>query len=462
MTITNEMTKRAQKFEGTVPYMYLDTAGKVTVGTGHMLPSAAAAAKLPFSVVAVGKAATVAQIEAEHALMLQQTPGKPASYYKTFRTLEMSATDMESVLTADLGGSETSLKSIFADYRDFPNPAKEALVDLCFNLGKAGLLRFTNLVDACRKLDWTTAAQESDRNGVPAARNDEIRALFESAAAMLAFEQPRQLSLSAGSLLRTAIRSLSAGIETGIDAWRVVMPEGGSIEVEVTATSARVRLSGLTESSRRKASELSFDEPEMLSSGRVVPTYAVDPAPPPSVAVRATPFEALPLSQSGGALPTDNAGEYRAMYQGCVWKPSYSTFGQGVRPGPKDHDGVDLYAPVGTKVVAVLKGTAYYYKDDGSEFGNRVTLVFKNGADVWFFLYGHLQDFTAAELANDKKSVLSGTVLGRVGCSGNAGYNCDIVVCNVASTHLHLSLVKEATKKAFDIVTATGWTIATP
>jgi len=35
-------------FEGCVPWMYRDTAGKVTVGVGLMLPDAAAACALPF------------------------------------------------------------------------------------------------------------------------------------------------------------------------------------------------------------------------------------------------------------------------------------------------------------------------------------------------------------------------------------------------------------------------------
>jgi GH24 family phage-related lysozyme (muramidase) len=35
-------------FEGSVPYMYLDTTGNVTVGVGKMLPNAAAAQKLGF------------------------------------------------------------------------------------------------------------------------------------------------------------------------------------------------------------------------------------------------------------------------------------------------------------------------------------------------------------------------------------------------------------------------------
>jgi GH24 family phage-related lysozyme (muramidase) len=39
-----------ERFEGSIPWMYNDTAGKVTVGVGLMLPDAVAAAHLPFAI----------------------------------------------------------------------------------------------------------------------------------------------------------------------------------------------------------------------------------------------------------------------------------------------------------------------------------------------------------------------------------------------------------------------------
>ena len=35
-------------FEGSIPFMYVDSTGNVTVGVGNMLPNAAAAQKLAF------------------------------------------------------------------------------------------------------------------------------------------------------------------------------------------------------------------------------------------------------------------------------------------------------------------------------------------------------------------------------------------------------------------------------
>jgi murein DD-endopeptidase MepM/ murein hydrolase activator NlpD len=207
------------------------------------------------------------------------------------------------------------------------------------------------------------------------------------------------------------------------------------------------------------------DEPNLK------PTYAIDPSPPPNVSAQClrTPFSQAPVKQSDGKTPVDLnkfAGEYRGVYENCTWIPSFSKFGAGVRNG-KDHDGVDLFAASGTPVQAVHDGNAIYYDDDGSEFGNRISVWFKIGADVWFFLYGHLQPFTPQERAKSGP-VKKGVELGRVGCSGTyASYNCTKVVCkfggrDLASSHLHIAFVRETPKAAFDIVKATGWNIDTP
>ena len=56
---------KIQEFEGCIPWMYRDTAGKITVGVGLMLPDAEAAAALPFQVggVTVAPAAIRAEYE---------------------------------------------------------------------------------------------------------------------------------------------------------------------------------------------------------------------------------------------------------------------------------------------------------------------------------------------------------------------------------------------------------------
>lgn len=180
MTITQNMISRTKRFEDTVAFMYLDTTGKITVGTGHMISSATTAAAFRFTIVDSGVAASAAKIKAEYALMKQQPAGKPKSFYKQKRTMEMAEADMDVLLQGDLSRAEADLKGIFSAYDGFPVSAQEGLIDMAFNLGKTNFLKFNKFIDACKAKDWATAAAECDRQGIPEERNDEVRALFES------------------------------------------------------------------------------------------------------------------------------------------------------------------------------------------------------------------------------------------------------------------------------------------
>jgi len=58
--------------------------------------------------------------------------------------------------------------------------AAEALLDLAYNLGPAGLMRREKLIDAVRKGDWETAAALAYRPQVGEERNQEIAGLFQA------------------------------------------------------------------------------------------------------------------------------------------------------------------------------------------------------------------------------------------------------------------------------------------
>ena len=62
-----------EKFEGRVPWMYLDTKSKVTVGIGCMLPTVAPALLLPFYNGDVP--ATSAEITKEFCRITAMQPG---------------------------------------------------------------------------------------------------------------------------------------------------------------------------------------------------------------------------------------------------------------------------------------------------------------------------------------------------------------------------------------------------
>jgi len=48
VTYLEQSLEKLKEFEGSVPWMYRDTVGKVTVGVGFMLPNAEAAQALAF------------------------------------------------------------------------------------------------------------------------------------------------------------------------------------------------------------------------------------------------------------------------------------------------------------------------------------------------------------------------------------------------------------------------------
>lgn len=157
------------------------------------------------------------------------------------------------------------------------------------------------------------------------------------------------------------------------------------------------------------------------------------------------------------------AGELRGMYSSQVggkivqtsWKPQWSKFGHP--RGGGGHTGVDIHAPVGTPIVAVVDGAVTFHAAGNSEIGNRAWLSFKIGKVSHRLIYGHLQSFSG----NDR-SVKRGELIGYAGCSGNADYALDCLApgkCGISSSHVHLMLKNDATGQDLDAAAALGWTL---
>jgi len=102
------------------------------------------------------------------------------------------------------------------------------------------------------------------------------------------------------------------------------------------------------------------------------------------------------------------------------------TSGFGMRKNPvtgnvRMHEGVDLAAPAGTEVYSVGNGTVSETGYDNI-YGNYVIVKHDNN---WVSLYGHLQKVNVGL----KDSVKSGTIIGRVGTTGQS-----------TGPHLHFEL----------------------
>lgn len=178
-TYLDESIAKLENFEGVIPWMYLDTVGKVTVGVGLMLPNVAAARKLPFQVN--GRAATDAEIGVEFARVDALPMGRPALFYRAKGGLELARSEIDTLLRTVLLGFEGELRGALAGYDEFPAGVKLALLDMIYNLGPAGLLKgYPRLMKSIAAGHWSECAAGCLRHGPGAARNEWTRQMFLS------------------------------------------------------------------------------------------------------------------------------------------------------------------------------------------------------------------------------------------------------------------------------------------
>ncbi len=170
------------RFEGRIPHMYLDTRGNVTVAVGQLLAKESQATELPFIDRQTSDPASDQQILTDFHSVRSAPIGRIASFYHSVTRLALTKADMDELLGRRLVEFEKNLRQDFSGFAGFPEPAQEALLDMIFNLGRAGLGRFVKLKAAVLASDWREAALESRRRGISDERNQAIRALFEKAA----------------------------------------------------------------------------------------------------------------------------------------------------------------------------------------------------------------------------------------------------------------------------------------
>ena len=82
MSYLEDSLAHLEIFEGSVPWMYLDTRGLVTVGVGEMLASAARAQTLAFLDLR-GQPSTQDAILDKFSRVASLAPGKVAAFYRS-------------------------------------------------------------------------------------------------------------------------------------------------------------------------------------------------------------------------------------------------------------------------------------------------------------------------------------------------------------------------------------------
>jgi GH24 family phage-related lysozyme (muramidase) len=171
-------------FEGTVPFMYLDTHGYVTVGVGNLLatPQTAIALNWQFRGRTDAEPNEV-EIADEWARVHSAVPGLMTAAYKHLTTMELVDYEIRRLFNRRIDEFETSLQHLFPAFAVWPEPAQLAALDVVFNVGIGNLQRdFPHLCAALLEQDWREAAEHSHRRESRDARNEAVRKLFEEAA----------------------------------------------------------------------------------------------------------------------------------------------------------------------------------------------------------------------------------------------------------------------------------------
>lgn len=167
-------------FEGRIPWMYLDGPGNVTVGIGHLIDTAEAAARLPFT-------STAARVRADWLTVKQCRADMIASQYSHFTISRLPADAIDTIFQSDCDSIVAQVQTFLPEYDGLPQPVQQAILDMAFNLGPAGL-RHDYFCHGCRFGpavlcgDWAAAALECVRSNIQLARNQYTAHLILSAA----------------------------------------------------------------------------------------------------------------------------------------------------------------------------------------------------------------------------------------------------------------------------------------
>lgn len=180
-------TPKCAGFEGTVPWMYLDTRGNVTAGIGLLLANAKAAIALPWWSPGLSRPATESEVSSEFVRVSSLKPGfGPNAYRNDVLSPLLKGTDIDAMLGLELRGFIAELVAAFPAFWAWPQPAQLAALDMIYNLGAARLLgggtkSFPHWKAAAMREDWPTCAAECKRDGVNLDRNEWTEGQFNAA-----------------------------------------------------------------------------------------------------------------------------------------------------------------------------------------------------------------------------------------------------------------------------------------
>jgi GH24 family phage-related lysozyme (muramidase) len=173
--------------ENYLPYMYRDREGNVTVGIGHLLPTASDAKNLNF--FTRGPNVGAMDLDIERAFNRVKNAPMPLNTVPTafqrLTNIRISEAYAETLELDDMDEFQRILRSkgYFPEFETYPIAAKMAILDMAYTLGAKGLREgFPVFTSAVRRRNWKLAAQESHRKQPSAQRNQIVRDWLQQAA----------------------------------------------------------------------------------------------------------------------------------------------------------------------------------------------------------------------------------------------------------------------------------------
>ena len=135
-------------------------------------------------------AATPKQIADEYNKILElgkKYKNRTANWYKQHATLRLSSEDIDLLFKEDIRSREAELRRRLSEkainYDELPPEVQLAIFDMAYNLRVDGLLqKFPRILTAVKDRNYWKAANECNRLGIPARRNQMTKKLLRQAA----------------------------------------------------------------------------------------------------------------------------------------------------------------------------------------------------------------------------------------------------------------------------------------
>lgn len=268
-TVRDNYAAFTSRFEGAVPWMYLDVKGLVTTGIGNLIDSPGAAQALPWRHGVNGALASPAEVaagwQAVKARQDQKLIGGGQKFWGTLTDLRLDADGIRQLVDAKLQSNEAILRNRFPGYESWPADAQLGLLSMAWAMGAN--FKFPKFEAAVNGLvpDFRAAASLSHMNAagnpglVP--RNTANESLFLSAADTLSSNLSLDRINWSGfdDLLAKGTAALKSGLKSGAEVVGTVATVarkrsgwllGGAVLVAAGSTYAAYR-SGLFDSPHR-------------------------------------------------------------------------------------------------------------------------------------------------------------------------------------------------------------------